>query len=66
MVARPLFPADVGACLGDVCICDVDEHFRGGEFGAVDARDGEGEVVFLGGGEGDGVLDFVEGHCLLV
>lgn len=62
MVARAPFPADVGKCGRDVGVRDVDEHARGGERGGVDFRDGGGEVVLLGGGEGDGVFDCVEGH----
>lgn len=50
-------------CLGDVVEPDIDEQARGGEAGAVDGGEGVGEVLFLGGGEEDGVVDFVVRHC---
>lgn len=41
---------------------DVDEGAGRGEGGAVECGDGCCEVGKLGGGEWDGVVDFVEGH----
>ena len=50
-------------CVRNVGEFDVDEHARGGEAGAVQVGDGGGEVLFLGLGEEDCVIDFVVGHC---
>lgn len=43
---------------------DVDEVLGRGELGAVDVRDGDCELVLLGDGERDGVVDLVEWHLL--
>ena len=63
MRARAFLAGDVEGGVGDVGELDVDEHARGGEAGAVQVGDGGGEVLFLGLGEEDCVVDFVVGHC---
>lgn len=62
MVVRTSLSADVGASICNVGVVDLYEEFGRGEGVAVDCGDLCSESVFLCWGEGDGVLDFVDGH----
>lgn len=64
MRARAFLAGDVEGCARDVGEPDVDEHARGAEARAVQVGDGGREVLLLGLGEEDCVVDFVVGHCI--